>query len=126
MSMPRDPDPLAKGGEPADHDRELVEEVDLLRSADVGLRVVRGGALRGIGYIMGLLLVAGGSVLLLRYLSVADFGRYVTVMALIGIVTGISDAGLTTIGARELSIAPEGERPDLMAHLLSLRLLLTP
>jgi O-antigen/teichoic acid export membrane protein len=126
MPIPRDPDPLATGGDPADHDRVLAEEVDLLRSADVGLRVVRGGALRGIGYITGLLLVAGGSVLLLRYLSVADFGRYVTVMALIGIVTGVSDAGLTTIGAREMSIAPESERPDLLAHLLSLRLLLTP
>ena len=34
--------------------------------------MVRGSALRGIGYITGLLLVAGGSVLLLRYLSVAQ------------------------------------------------------
>jgi len=112
--------------EPTDHDRELAEDVDLLRSADVGPIVVRGGALRGIGYIAGLLLVAGGSVLLLRYLGVADFGRYVTVMALIGIVSGVSDAGLTAIGAREMSIAPQEERPDLLAHLISLRLVLTP
>src|ERR1051326_7974365 len=112
--------------EPTDHDRELAKEVDLLRSADVGPVVVRGGALRGIGYITGLLLVAGGSVLLLRYLGVVDFGRYVTVMALIGIVSGVSDAGLTAIGAREMSIVPQEERPDLLAHLISLRLLLTP
>lgn len=113
--------------EQGDHDRALWEEVDLLRSAEAGPRVVRGGALRGIGYVAGLLLVAGGSVLLLRYLGVADFGRYVTVTALIGIVSGVTDAGLTLIGARELSIArTAGERRDLLSHLISLRLLLTP
>jgi O-antigen/teichoic acid export membrane protein len=113
--------------EQSDHDRALAEEVDLLRSAEAGPRVVRGGALRGIGYVAGLLLVAGGSVLLLRYLGVADFGRYVTVTALIGIVSGVTDAGLTLIGARELSIArTAGERRELLSHLISLRLLLTP
>ncbi len=110
----------------SDDGRELAAEVDLLRSADVGPRVVRGGALRGIGYVAGLLLVAGGSVLLLRYLGVVDLGRYVTVMALIGIVSGVSDAGLTTIGAREMSIAGEEDRRDLLAHLITLRLILTP
>jgi O-antigen/teichoic acid export membrane protein len=112
--------------EPSEHDRELAQEVDLLRSTDVGPRVVRGGALRGIGYVAGLLLLAGGSVLLLRYLGVVDFGRYVTVTALIGIVSGVSDAGLTTIGARELSIARDDDRRDLLAHLITLRLVLTP
>src|ERR671936_1488500 len=126
MPMPRDPDPLTLSGEPADHARELAEEVDLLRSADVGPRVVRGGALRGIGYMAGLLLVAGGSVLLLRHLGVVDFGRYVTVMALIGIVSGVSDAGLTTIGARELSVAEGEQRKELLQHLITLRLVLTP
>lgn len=106
---------------------QLAEEVDLLRSEDVGLRVVRGGVLRSGGYIAGLALVALGSVLLLRYLGVVDFGRYVTVMALIGIVSGVTDAGLTTIGGREMSIVPAGpERDKLLAHLVTLRMLLTP
>jgi O-antigen/teichoic acid export membrane protein len=102
-------------------------ETDPLRSSDVGPRVVRGGAVRGGGYAAGLLLLAVGSVLLLRDLGVVDFGRYVTVMALVGIVSGVTDAGLTAIGAREMSIARPGpDRDDLLAHLLSLRLLLTP
>jgi O-antigen/teichoic acid export membrane protein len=126
MPIPRDPDQLGVETEPSEHDRTLEAEVDLLRSAEVGPRVVRGGALRGIGYAGGLGLVAIGSVLLLRYLGVADFGRYVTVTALIGIVSGVSDAGLTTIGARELSIAEEARRPHLMANLITLRLVLTP
>jgi O-antigen/teichoic acid export membrane protein len=65
-------------------------------------------------------------VLLLRHLGVVDFGRYVTVMALIGIVSGVSDAGLTTIGARELSVAEGHERVHLLRNLITLRLVLTP
>jgi O-antigen/teichoic acid export membrane protein len=100
---------------------------DALRSGDTGLKVVRGSALRGVGYLAGVLLVAGASVILLRYLGVVDFGRYVTVMSLIGIVSGVTDAGLTAIGARELAVAPPGEeRLRLLANLVTLRLVLTP
>lgn len=100
---------------------------DVLRSPDTGLRVVRGSALRGGGYVAGMLLVAAASVLLLRYLGVVDFGRYVTVMALIGIVGGVTDAGLTAIGNRELAVVSPGEeRRRLVANLLWLRLALTP
>ena len=100
---------------------------DVLRSPDTGLRVVRGSALRGGGYVAGVLLVAAASALLLRYLGVVDFGRYVTVMALIGIVSGVTDAGLTAIGNRELAVAPPGEkRRRLIANLVSLRLAITP
>jgi O-antigen/teichoic acid export membrane protein len=100
---------------------------DVLRSPDTGLRVVRGSALRGGGYVAGVLLVAAASVLLLRYLGVVDFGRYVTVMALIGIVSGVTDAGLTAIGNRELAVTRPGEeRRRLIANLVSLRLAITP
>jgi O-antigen/teichoic acid export membrane protein len=113
--------------EQSEHGGPPAPEGDPLRSDDVGLRVVRGGVLRAAGYVSGLLLVAVGSVLLLRYLGVVDFGRYVTVTALIGIVGGVTDAGLTTIGGREMSIAPPGpERDSLLAHLVALRLALTP
>src|SRR3954453_12245621 len=113
--------------ERSEPDAAAAAAVDPLRSPDVGGRVVRGSTVRGAGYAAGLVLLAGGSVLLLRYLGVVDFGRYVTVMALIGIVSGVTDAGLTAIGARELSVArPGAERRELLANLLTLRLLLTP
>jgi O-antigen/teichoic acid export membrane protein len=113
--------------EPSEPVDAATAEVDPLRAPDVGPRVVRGGAVRGTGYMAGLLLLAAGSVLLLRYLEVVDFGRYVTVMALIGIVSGVSDAGLTAIGSREMSVVKAGpDRDALLANLLTLRLLFTP
>ena len=69
---------------------------------------------------------AATSVFLLRGLSVEDFGRYATVAALIGIVSTVTDAGLTAVGARELALRPRGEpRLELLRTLLGLRILLT-
>ncbi len=56
---------------------------DVLAGEDVAHRVVRGGAQRAIGFVATNLLTAAGAVVLLRYLGVADFGRYGTVMALV-------------------------------------------
>jgi O-antigen/teichoic acid export membrane protein len=99
---------------------------DLLRSPEAAGRVIRGAAVRGLGYGLGVLLVAAASVFLLRYLGVADFGRFATIMSLIAIVSGVTDAGLTAVGARDLPLRPRGAQPRLLANLLGLRLLLTP
>jgi O-antigen/teichoic acid export membrane protein len=98
---------------------------DILRTGEAGGRVIRGGALRGAGYGAGILLGAGTSVLLLRHLGVEDFGRYGIVVALVGIVSAVTDAGLTAVGARELAILPVAERPALLRNLVGLRILLT-
>ena len=67
------------------------------------------------------------SVFLLRYLGVDDFGRYITVLSLMAIVSGITDAGLTAVGARELALREPGEsRRRLLENLIGLRLILTP
>ena len=72
------------------------------------------------------LLTVAGAVVLLRYLGVADFGRYGTVIALIGVVQGISDAGLTATGTRELALYDtDAERRDVLAHVFGLRVTLT-
>ena len=100
---------------------------DVLRTSEAGPLVIRGGAIRGFGYGVGVVLTAIASVFLLRYLGVVDFGRYVTVLSLIAIVSGVTDAGLTAVGARDLSLRPIGEpRERLLANLLGLRLVLTP
>jgi len=99
---------------------------DLLSSPEAGGRVVRGGLIRGIGFGVGVLLAAGTSALLLRHLGVHDFGRYGAVAALLGIVSGVGDAGLTAIGARELSLVHDREQSRLMRNLVTLRLLITP
>ena len=100
-------------------------KTDVLRTGEAGGLVIRGGALRGAGYAAGILLGAGTSVLLLRHLGVEDFGRYGVVIALIGIVSAVTDAGLTAVGSRELAILPEAERPALLRNLVGLRIGLT-
>jgi O-antigen/teichoic acid export membrane protein len=99
---------------------------DLLSTPEAGGRVVRGGLVRGLGYGVGTLLAAGTAVFLLRHLGRDDFGRYGAVAALLGIVSGISDAGLTAVGARELALAQAAERTRLMRNLVTLRLAITP
>jgi O-antigen/teichoic acid export membrane protein len=100
--------------------------IDLLASPDAGGRVVRGGALRGIGYGIGTVVAAGTAVLLLRHLGRVDFGRYGTVGALLGVISGVSDAGPTAVGARELALAAPADRPRLLRNLVTLRLAITP
>lgn len=100
-------------------------ETDVLRTGEAGGKVIRGGVLRGAGYAAGIVLGAGTSVLLLRHLGVEDFGRYGIVIALIGIVSAVTDAGLTAVGSRELAILPPSQRPALMRNLVGLRIALT-
>jgi O-antigen/teichoic acid export membrane protein len=89
--------------------------------------VVRGSAIRAAGYGAGLVIGVAVSILLLRYLGVVDFGRYVTVVALLGIVSAIADGGLTAVGARELAVRPDpADRERLLANLVGLRLVITP
>jgi O-antigen/teichoic acid export membrane protein len=101
-------------------------ELDLLATPEAGGRVVRGGLLRGVGYGVGTLVAAGTAVLLLRHLGRVDFGRYGAVGALLGVISGVSDAGLTAVGSRELALAPSAERPRLLRNLVTLRLAITP
>jgi O-antigen/teichoic acid export membrane protein len=99
---------------------------DLLRSPKAAGKVVRGAAVRGLGYGLSVFFVAAASVFLLRHLGVADFGRFATIMSLIAIVSGVTDAGLTAVGARDLPLRPRPGQPPLVANLLGLRLLVTP
>ncbi len=98
---------------------------DVLAGADVGRHVVRGGAQRAAGFVLTNLLSVLGAVLLLRYLGVEDFGRFGTVMALLAIVQGVSEAGLTLTGSREMAISDDEERREVLAHVLGLRIVLT-
>lgn len=97
-----------------------------LSGPDAGPRVVLGGLQRVGGFLLINLITAAAAVLLLRYLGVRDFGRYGTVIALMTIVQGVSDGGLSLTGSRELALCDsETERRDLLGHLIGLRILLT-
>ena len=98
-----------------------------MHGPDVGPSVVRGTVWRVAAYGVGLLLTAAASILLLRYLGVADFGRYATVMAIVAIVGGVSDAGLAIVGTKELARRAAGPRRiELLGHLVGMRMVLTP
>ena len=102
------------------------DAADVLSADDVSQRVVRGGAIRFVGFALVNLLGVVSALILLRHLGVVDFGRYGTVMALIAIASGLADAGLTVVGSRELALRPQGEeRRRLVAMMLGLRVLLT-
>jgi O-antigen/teichoic acid export membrane protein len=100
-------------------------EPDVLSGPDIAHRVVRGGALRTVGFGVVNLLGVLSSVVLLRHLGVADFGRYGTVIALVAIASGLADAGLNMTGSRELALLPRGpDRRRLLGALLGVRLVL--
>jgi O-antigen/teichoic acid export membrane protein len=98
---------------------------DLLDSDRAGRVVVRGGTLRAAGYLVGVLMSAASAPLMIRYLGVVDFGRYVTVTSIIGIVAALTDVGLTNLGVREYTLRRGDDRPRLLRDLLGMRLTLS-
>jgi O-antigen/teichoic acid export membrane protein len=97
-----------------------------LSGPDVGPRVVRGSIIRLAGFVVINLLGAVGVAILQRHLGVATYGEYGTVLALISIVAGIADAGLTATGSRELALrAPGEDRRDLLGTIVGVRFALT-
>jgi O-antigen/teichoic acid export membrane protein len=99
---------------------------DVLTSAEAGGKVIRGSAMRLVGNVAGVVAGLGTATLLLRHLGVAESGRYVTVMALVGIAANIADAGLNVTGSRELALREPERRAALIANILGLRLSITP
>jgi O-antigen/teichoic acid export membrane protein len=102
------------------------EADSVLTDALVSRRVVRGGGVRFVGFGLINLMGALGSVVLLRYLGVVDYGRYGTVISLMAVASGIADAGLTVTGSRELALlAPGAERRALLGSMLAMRIALS-
>jgi O-antigen/teichoic acid export membrane protein len=99
---------------------------EALTAPGAGDRAIRGGALRVGGYGTGLLLTAVASIFLLRHLGVVRFGQWATVIAIVTVVQGVTDAGLTLVGQRAYVHADAERRRTLLADLVGIRLVLTP
>jgi O-antigen/teichoic acid export membrane protein len=104
---------------------EPPDGVDVLRTPQAGALVIRGGLVRIAGYGLTVLFAAVTSVFLLRSLGVEDFGVYGVVAALLGIVSSLTEAGLTQVGSRDLPLRPAQERGRLLGTLLGVRIGLT-
>jgi O-antigen/teichoic acid export membrane protein len=95
---------------------------DLVGSSAAGPAALRGSALLGGGYAAAIALSLVSSPLLIRHLGIADFGRYTTVVAIVTIVSGLTDAGLVNIALREWATREGEDRARLMRSLLGVRL----
>ena len=98
---------------------------DVLRTPEAGGLVIRGGLVRVVGYGLGVLFAAATSVFLLRSLGVDQFGVYGVVAALLGIVSALTEAGLTQVGTRDLPLRRPEERKQLLGTLVAVRIALT-
>jgi O-antigen/teichoic acid export membrane protein len=105
---------------------ESAPEAHAVTGPDAGGKAIRGGMIRVTGYGAGLLLTAVASIFLLRHLGVVRFGQYATVVAIVTVVQGVTDAGLTLVGQREYVHADAERRRTLLADLVGIRLVLTP
>jgi O-antigen/teichoic acid export membrane protein len=98
---------------------------DILDTAVAGGAVIRGSVLRVGSYVASVGLNVVAAALLIRHLGASDFGRYMTVISLVTIVAGVTEAGMTSIGVREYSLLSPASRDALMRNLLGLRVVLT-
>jgi O-antigen/teichoic acid export membrane protein len=85
---------------------------------------IRGGAIRVGGYAAGVLVSLGSATILVRHLGISSFGRYVTVTSLVALVAGMTEAGIAVYGMREWAARADADRRELIANLLTLRLVL--
>lgn len=97
------------------------DPLGVLDSPTAGGRVIRGGALRIVTYGVGVALGIASAALMTRHLGVEDFGKYVIVTSLIGIVAGLTEAGVSNIAAREFATRERSERDRLIANVIGIR-----
>jgi O-antigen/teichoic acid export membrane protein len=100
-------------------------EPDLLDTQEAGPAALRGSILRTGAYVLGILLSLISARVLIEHLGVSNFGRYTTVVALVTIVSGFTEAGLNAIVLREYSTLGERQRREMMSSAIGIRLILT-
>jgi O-antigen/teichoic acid export membrane protein len=98
---------------------------DILDSTTAGPAAVRGGVVRVAAYVAGVAATVVCTALLFRHLGVDDTGRYVTVLSLVTLVAGLTDAGIVALGVREIAQRDGEARRAFLRDLLGLRLVLS-
>jgi O-antigen/teichoic acid export membrane protein len=98
---------------------------DLLDSTEAGGAAIRGSAVRIVGFVIGVAASIGSAAILFRHLGVVDSGHYVTIVSLATLAAGITDAGLSGVGVRELSTRTAAEGRRLFSNLFGIRLALS-
>jgi len=73
----------------------------------------------------GILLSLISAPLLVRHLGVPEFGRYVTVISLVTIISGLTEGGLNSVVLRDYSNLEGARRAALMGSAIGVRVVLT-
>ncbi|HWH96691.1 MAG TPA: oligosaccharide flippase family protein [Baekduia sp.] len=102
-----------------------VAEADVLDSTDAGNKVIRGGGLRIASYVSGILVGLISAPLLVRHLSVSEFGLYATASSIVFVVGGLVEGGLGNVAIRGYAQSDREERRALLNALLGLRFVMT-
>ncbi len=98
---------------------------DILDTAEAGPRAVRGSAFRTGAYALSLGFSLLSVPFMIRHLGPVDYGYFVTVSSIVFIIGGVSEAGLTYVGIREVSTLAGEERTRYLRNLVGLRFALT-
>jgi O-antigen/teichoic acid export membrane protein len=112
-------EPVSTPAEPA------AAAADLLDTGAAGPAALRGSVLRTGSYVAGILLSLISASLLIRHLGVSDYGRYVTVISLVTIVSGFTEGGLNSIVLREFATLSDERRRLMMRSAIGIRIVLT-
>ncbi len=100
-------------------------ERDVLDTAAAGSAAIRGGGLRTIGFVAGMLVSVIGVSLLIRHLGNNNYGLYVIVISLVTLVQGITDIGLAQLGVRSWATHKGPDRDQMMRNLMGVRIVMT-
>ncbi len=103
----------------------IPDSADILDSGEAGAQFIRGGLSLTAAYFVNLLLSLAAVPLVIRHLGPAGYGHFAAVTAIIFIVAGFTEAGLTSLGVREYSNRPRSEGARLLRNLIGLRLTTT-
>jgi O-antigen/teichoic acid export membrane protein len=102
-----------------------VVEAELLDTRAAGPLALRGSVLRTVAYVLGVLISLISVRVLIVHLGEADFGRYVTVLSLVAIVSGFTEGGLNAVVLREFATLARDRRRQMMRSAIGIRLVVT-
>ena len=98
---------------------------DILDTGQAGGLVMRGAVLRLAGFGAGAVLTGVSAILLTRYLGVARFGQYATIVAVATLVTQLTEGGLTSLVTRDFSLTTPAGKAKLIGDRIGLQIITT-
>jgi O-antigen/teichoic acid export membrane protein len=97
---------------------------DRLAAGKAGGHVIRGGTLRAAGTLFGVLAGVVSAPLVVHHLHTINYGRYLTVVSVLFVVTAVTEGGLNNVAVRLYSVSDEAARRSLIANLTGVRIVL--